>query len=164
MLRAVSFLFFFVAIFDQSVAYRVLGIFPLNGRSHEMMFEALMKGLAKRGHQVDVITHFPTKNPPVNYRTLVNLSGTMENLVNSFSIDFVLGMADEVGFHVATAYGNRLCDLMNLKEIQEVIHNPPSNPPYDVLVTEVNIICEYFCSHRQLCSLSFNYIELFLIL
>ncbi|XP_058804709.1 uncharacterized protein LOC131671920 [Phymastichus coffea] len=136
MLRAVSILFLTVIVLDQSSAYRVLGIFPLNGKSHEMMFEALMKGLAKRGHQVDVITHFPIKNPPINYRTLVNLSGTMENLINSFSMDFVLGMADEVGYHVATAYGNRLCDLMNLKEIQEVIHNPPTNPPYDVLITE----------------------------
>lgn len=41
--------------------YRILGIFPLNGRSHMMMFEQLMKGLAKRGHQVDVVSTFPQK-------------------------------------------------------------------------------------------------------
>jgi len=31
------------------------------------MQEELMKGLAKRGHQVDVVTHFPQKNPIPNY-------------------------------------------------------------------------------------------------
>ena len=137
MFKSVTLFLFILIVFDQSYAYRILGIFPLNSRSHEMMFEALMKGLAKRGHQVDVITHFSIKNPPPNYNLLVNLSGTMETLVNSFTIDFVQGIADEVGYHVATTYGNRLCHLMGLKEVQEVIHNPPSDPPYDVLITEV---------------------------
>ncbi|XP_023245843.1 uncharacterized protein LOC106639852 [Copidosoma floridanum] len=134
--KTLFFLLFIITSLHQFSAYRILGIFPLNGRSHEMMFESLMKGLARRGHQVDVVTHFPPKNPPKNYKNIINLSGTMESLVNNFTIDFVLGMADDVGTHVATVYGNRLCHLMGLEEMQNLLKNPPSNPPYDVLITE----------------------------
>lgn len=125
-------------IASDTSAYRILGVFPLNGRSHDMMFEALMVGLAERGHQVDVVTHFPVKNPPSNYRTIVNLSGTLVDLVNNFTIEFVLGMADEVGYHVATNLGNKLCDLLGHEEIQHLLKNPPTDPPYDLLITEVN--------------------------
>lgn len=137
MIRAVIICLITAAILDEYNAYRILGIFPLQSRSHEMMFESLMKGLAKRGHQVDVVTHFPVKNPPKNYNVIVNLSGTLENLVNNFTIEFATNVADEVSYHVATTYGTRLCHLMSLHEMQELINNPPSDPPYDVLITEV---------------------------
>ncbi|XP_001603802.1 UDP-glucuronosyltransferase 2A1 [Nasonia vitripennis] len=136
MLRSVIVLLLSSVIISQVSGYRILGIFPLNSRSHEMMFEALMKGLAKRGHQVDVVTHFSVKNPPKNYKTVVNLAGTMETLVNNFTIDFALSVRGDVGYHVATTFGNRLCNLLALKEMQDLIHNPPNDPPYDVLITE----------------------------
>lgn len=137
MFRVTVILFFAIFIVSGSSAYRILGVFPMNGRSHEMMFEALMIGLAQRGHQVDVVTHFPVKNPPSNYRNIINLSGTLDNIVNNFTIEFVLGMADEVGYHVATNLGNKLCNLMGHEEMQHLIKNPPTDPPYDVLITEV---------------------------
>ncbi|KAK0071985.1 hypothetical protein PV326_000580, partial [Microctonus aethiopoides] len=40
-----------VGSFSECFGYRILGIFPLHMRSHMMMFEQLMKGLARRGHQ-----------------------------------------------------------------------------------------------------------------
>ena len=127
-------------LFVQSSAYRILGVFPLNGRSHDMMFSSLMEGLAKRGHKVDVVTHFPPKHPPKNYKTIINLSGTMESLVNNFTIDFVLGFGGNVVDPIANLYGNRLCDLMGLEEFQQLIHHPPSDPPYDIFITEVSFV------------------------
>lgn len=41
----------------------ILGIMPLNGRSHFQMAEALFRGLAENGHNVDVVGHFPLKKP-----------------------------------------------------------------------------------------------------
>lgn len=137
MIRILGILLVVAACLNQGCTLRILGIFPLCSRSHEMMFEALMKGLAKRGHQVDVVTHFPVKNPPANYRNIINLSGTMENLVNNFTLDFVAGISDDVSYHVATTYGTRLCHLMDLKEMKDLINNPPKDPPYDVFITEV---------------------------
>lgn len=138
MVHAVIIIFITAAIFDENSAYRILGIFPLNSRSHEMMFESLMTGLAKRGHQVDVVTHFPVENPPKNYKNIVNLSGTMDNLVNSFTINFSKNLAGDIGYYIATLYGNELCYLLGQNDMQELIKNPPSDPPYDVLITEVS--------------------------
>lgn len=60
------FVYFFVAIcalpfYD---AANILGVFPLPGKSHFVMFERLMKRLAEKGHNVDVATHFPSKEVP----------------------------------------------------------------------------------------------------
>lgn len=63
-------------------SYQILGVFPFHSKSHNIMFEQLMKGLALRGHKVDVITHFELKNPPNNYRTIINFSEIKHNLLN----------------------------------------------------------------------------------
>lgn len=42
--------------------YNILAIFPLNARSHFVMFERLLKGLAAKGHEIDVVSHYPQKN------------------------------------------------------------------------------------------------------
>ncbi|KAL7293656.1 hypothetical protein TKK_0012735 [Trichogramma kaykai] len=118
-------------------AYRILGVFPFAAKSHNILFESLMKGLAKRGHQVDVVTHFPLSKPPENYRDIINLNGTMENLVNNFTIEFVNQMAGDIVESIATNYGNRICEFMGLPEMQQLIHGPLPNPPYDVVITEV---------------------------
>ncbi|CAB0037075.1 unnamed protein product [Trichogramma brassicae] len=46
---------------------RILGIFPQTFRSHFTMNERLMRGLAARGHRVDVYSHYPLKEPMENY-------------------------------------------------------------------------------------------------
>lgn len=42
---------------------RILAVFPLAGPSHFAMFGKLMKGLAEKGHEVDVVSYFPQKTP-----------------------------------------------------------------------------------------------------
>ncbi|XP_058804715.1 UDP-glucosyltransferase 2-like isoform X2 [Phymastichus coffea] len=116
--------------------YRILGIFPYNGKSHNVMFSALMKGLAKRGHQVDDITHFPVKDAGKTYNVVVNLNGTLKSVVNSFTIDYVKLLDHDVARMIADDYGNAFCKLMDLPEMQKLIKNPPNNPPYDVVITE----------------------------
>lgn len=59
--------------------YRVLGLFPHPGISHFHFFHPIMKGLAEAGHNVDVVSHFPDKNPVKNYHDLplVGISSLM---------------------------------------------------------------------------------------
>lgn len=118
-------------------SYRILGIFPLNAKSHFIVFESVMKGLAKHGHQVDVISHFPQKNPMKNYHDIVSLEGTMESLINNFTLDFIIETNDDDTRFIAEQYGNRLCHFMGLERMQQVIKNPPMDPPYDLVITEV---------------------------
>ncbi|XP_063241754.1 UDP-glucosyltransferase 2-like [Bacillus rossius redtenbacheri] len=68
---------------------RILGIFQLNSKSHFIVAEALMKGLAARGHQVVVMSHFPQKNPVPNY-TDIDVSGSAYTVQNNVTIETAL--------------------------------------------------------------------------
>lgn len=115
----------------------MLGIFAFHGKSHFIMFEALMKGLAKKGHQVDVISAFPLKKPVENYTDLVSIPIKL-TLVNNVSFDFMKINLREMPVHaVSTIGGNELCEYLNLPEIQKIIKDPPTNPPYDVVIIEI---------------------------
>jgi len=45
----------------------ILGIFPVPVKSHMTVHSALMKELARRGHQVTVFSPFPEKDPIQNF-------------------------------------------------------------------------------------------------
>lgn len=45
---------------------RILGVFPVQGKSHYILARGLMRGLAEKGHDVTVINPFGEKNPPKN--------------------------------------------------------------------------------------------------
>ena len=133
-------LLIFILALSGSDGYRILVVFPFNSRSHNNMFEGVTKGLAKRGHQVDVVTHFKMKNPPKNYKTIINLDGTRKSLVNNFTIQFAALFKVHPIRLISELYGNELCELMALEEMQNLIKNPPKDPPYDIVITEVHYL------------------------
>ncbi|XP_014204618.1 2-hydroxyacylsphingosine 1-beta-galactosyltransferase [Copidosoma floridanum] len=115
-------------------SYRILAVFPFNGKSHDVVLDAIAQGLAKRGHQVDVVTHFPPKNPPDNYKVLVDLRGTIEETINNFTLDFARSLSGQLTDYIAGKFGNELCELLALDGIQKIVKNPPKDPPYDLVV------------------------------
>lgn len=46
---------------------KILGIFPFQGKSHFFVFEPYLRELARRGHDVTVISYFPQKQVILNY-------------------------------------------------------------------------------------------------
>jgi hypothetical protein len=46
---------------------KVLGVFPFPARSHLMVQKSLMFELARRGHEVTVVSSFPEKTAIPNY-------------------------------------------------------------------------------------------------
>lgn len=125
-------------LFATCNAYRILGVFPFNGKSHNIVLESVMKTLASHGHQVDVVTHFPQKKVVENYTDVISLEGTLESIINNYTIELVSQVRDELVEFVAGPYGNRLCDFMGVKDFQNLIKNPPQDPPYDLVMTEVS--------------------------
>lgn len=122
---------------DQVIdGYRILGIFPLNGKSHWIMQEELMKALAKRGHQVDVVTHFPLKKPIPNY-TDISLAGSMPTVVNNITAAEIKSFSALSMASLTHMCGTLVCQLMDHPKIQELIKNPPQDPPYDLVIMEV---------------------------
>ena len=131
-------MFFWLFCLSVCHGYRLLGIFPFHGKSHFVMPEALMKGLAKKGHQVDVISTFPLKKPYPNYNDVVKLKAPMA-LVNNISYEFAqLLFRTGLTFSVATIAGNDACKVhLGNPAVKELARNPPKNPPYDAVLMEV---------------------------
>ncbi|XP_017754843.1 PREDICTED: UDP-glucuronosyltransferase 2B1-like [Eufriesea mexicana] len=127
----------FCAVLSVCYGYRILGVFPFNGKSHFVMFERLMKVLAKRGHQVDVISTFPLKEPYPNYTDLIVLP-TARDFMNNLTYEEVMTkFRTSIPAAVATMAGNVVCEHLNHPEIQKFIRNPPNDPPYDLIIMEV---------------------------
>lgn len=117
--------------------YRFLGVFPFHGKSHFVMFEALMKGLARKGHQVDVISTFPLKKPYPNYNDIIVLQGPMQ-LVNNLTYGMMHQMIGwNVAHAIATMGGNDVCKYLSKPEMLNLVKNPPNDPPYDAVLIEV---------------------------
>ncbi|XP_052742083.1 UDP-glucosyltransferase 2-like [Bicyclus anynana] len=64
----------------------ILGIFPYQGKSHFIAHEALLKDLARRGHNVTVVSYFPQKIPIENYHD-ISLKSEENSYENYMAID-----------------------------------------------------------------------------
>ncbi|KOX67538.1 UDP-glucuronosyltransferase 1-8 [Melipona quadrifasciata] len=112
---------------------RILGIFPLNGKSHWVMAERLMTSLAERGHQVDVVTHFPLKKPPPNYNQ-ISLEGTLPTVVNNVDANNVTVFSNFDITILMEMAGTRICELLSHKQFQDLLKTPKE---YDVVILEM---------------------------
>ncbi|XP_025153230.1 UDP-glucuronosyltransferase 2A3 isoform X2 [Harpegnathos saltator] len=101
------------------------------------MFEALMKGIASKGHQVDVISTYPLKKPYPNYNDIVKLRPSMQ-LVNNMTFEMMHQIISvNIAHAVATLGGNDVCNHLSKPEILNLIRNPPKDPPYDAVLIEL---------------------------
>lgn len=119
-------------------ALRILAVFPLHGKSHFTMCERLAKGLAEKGHQIDVYSHFPLKKPIKNYKDF-SLAGSLPQILNNMSYEFIMAFQSVNMQGMQENVGRPVCDLLKLPVFQQLIKNPPRDPPYDVVIVEVNI-------------------------
>lgn len=71
-------------VISKSSSLHILGLFPHPGVSHFHFFHPIMVGLAEKGHNVTVVSHFPDANAPSNYKDLV--IGGQDNLTNSVDL------------------------------------------------------------------------------
>lgn len=118
---------------------RILGIFPLPGKSHAILGEQIMKVLANKGHQVDVITHFPMKKPYPNYKDF-SLQGSAEVITNNLNYTMVKSISVRSIKNLLDLTGDPVCSLLNHTVFQNIIQNPPKDPPYDLVIVEVIFI------------------------
>lgn len=113
---------------------RILGIFPTSARSHYIVGSALMKELARRGHQVTVINPFPQKKPLENYRD-IDIS-IEEDIVNKF-LPNMFDMADQSvweGITMTYKFGHMLTNLT--LQHPNVIKLINSDEQFDLVILE----------------------------
>ncbi|XP_043268662.1 UDP-glucosyltransferase 2-like [Venturia canescens] len=145
-------LFLVIFIYQQpreSYGARILGLFPLQGKSHFVMCETLMRALAARGHQVDVVSHFPLKNPPPNYRD-ISLAGTLPNVVNNVTYEESQRFGSGTLKTLFEVGGTNVCNLLATPKLRDLIENPPTDPPYDLVINEMFIADCYLAFSRHL--------------
>lgn len=117
-------------------ALKILGLFPLYGKSHFVMCETLAKGLAARGHEIDVYSHFPQSKPLPNYNDY-SLKGTIPGHVNNMSYEHLQVFQTPNMKSMVEMIANRICELLNTPKFQELFERLRKNQPYDVVIIEV---------------------------
>ncbi|XP_058788821.1 UDP-glucosyltransferase 2-like [Phymastichus coffea] len=119
---------------------RILALAPVEGRSHFNVLEPLFKALAEKGHQVDVISHFPLKQPFPNYNEIVKLPPL--NLSSNHEYEnFSTRKKNFKSLHI---WKRKYCiDTLENPEITRIIDHPPTDPPYDLLL--IQFVSGYQC-------------------
>ncbi|KAK3925715.1 UDP-glucosyltransferase 2 [Frankliniella fusca] len=117
-------------------AYRVLGMFPFNGRSHNIMFKALMEALADRGHEVYMLSPFPQKKPRANYTDL-DVSKQFPSLVNGLTYEQMSSLGRMKIVQIIGEFsGASLCrstfETQHFKDVMSGKHGK-----FDVVFTEI---------------------------
>lgn len=128
----------FVSLISDLNGYKILGVFPLILRSHDIFCQSVIKALLKRGHQVDVISTREMENPSKNYKLIYNIMEITPNITIDVSIDEVFSTYDRdpIKF-MSHKFGNYLCELLANEKVQNVIKNLKTKSNYDLLITEV---------------------------
>lgn len=60
----------FCMVLSDVSCYRILGVFPNPAKSHYLVGDALMKGLAAKGHDVTMISAYKQIEPIKNFRAI----------------------------------------------------------------------------------------------
>nr|QPA18404.1 UDP-gluconosyltransferase [Trialeurodes vaporariorum] len=124
------------ASFGNLWGYKILGLFPYNGKSHVIMFKSIMEGLAKRDHDVQVLSHYPLETPLENYTDL-SVSGSipLPNNQKSFEL-FDYAHLDIFNVRSLISLYHRIEeheDVMKTEAVQKLMN---STERYDLIITE----------------------------
>lgn len=131
------------------MSYNILVLLPYSGISHFIVFEPLFKELARRGHNMTVVSHFPLKQPMDNYHD-ISLYGLSEIFKEKF--DVPIGEKVSPFGHYETQLrinqaGIELCNqLLGAPQVKNLLKY---NDTFDL------IIQEHFISD---CFFAFNHI------
>lgn len=66
--------------------YNILALVPYNGKSHFLFAEVLFEELARRGHNVTVVSHFPRKKPLENYHD-ISMESPIADALHNISME-----------------------------------------------------------------------------
>ncbi|XP_065332904.1 uncharacterized protein LOC135934835 [Cloeon dipterum] len=133
-------------IFCLSAAHgaQILGLFGVSGKSHNHFFTALTKELANRGHDLTIVTAFPTKKTSANYKEIP------VELMELFSANFNPLSQTEEGTL------SRLFSMLGMfKKLCPTILNLPQIKPLLEEKFDLVIISTFFSQ----CFLPFGYIN-----
>ncbi|XP_015121941.1 uncharacterized protein LOC107044539 [Diachasma alloeum] len=134
-IRLLSLIASILIIHNETVsALRVLAIYPFAGKSHSIGAEHLLKEMTRRGHSVDVVSHFPQKEPIPNYRD-ISLRGSLPIFANNVTYDMITEYSIMQPREFVELAGISVCELLGLPVLQELMEKPKGT--YDVIIVHL---------------------------
>ncbi|XP_015110869.1 UDP-glucuronosyltransferase [Diachasma alloeum] len=120
---------------DMCNCRKILGVFPSGAKSHFVMTGKLMKALAERGHQVDVIGMFPLEKPMANYRDIVLKTDKVVVFVDNVTYGDIQVANGLLKSRFVRTAGLEPCDSLGLPSMQEVLGTEKGI--YGVIIVEL---------------------------
>ncbi|CAG9861072.1 unnamed protein product [Phyllotreta striolata] len=135
-LKILKLVFSILILSSYGECYKYLGVFPIPIKSHMMVFSGVLRELARKGHEVTVVSVFPEENAPDNYRN-IDLSGYLPKLIEFVNISTstkesrftkytesmkLFGMADI------------MCEALASRPYQKLLKE---NGTFDAIITEI---------------------------
>lgn len=141
-----AFVVLFCLLYNYAYSARILAIFPHTGKSHFDVFEPLVLALAKRGHDVSVLSFFPQKHK-VDNLTDYSLVGSIPIFVNAMSLDMVDSNYRFQDFLLISKLGLDSCEpVLSSNSVTNLLN---SDKEFDLLIFETfNIDCFLGFAHR----------------
>lgn len=147
MFKALYFLIEFSVFISISNGARILGVFPAPFMSHQSVFRPLTQELAKRGHEVVVITTDPAlKDNPKNL-TEIDIHAISYDFRNNYSVK-VTGRTDDIYDQVDNfieMFGKLFEVQINTAEIQNLINDRDQH--FDLILIEAIVRPALVFSH-----------------
>lgn len=120
-----------------------MGVFPESTSSHFSIIEPILKGLARKGHNVTVVGCFPLQQKIKNYIDItIDNCNVFPSYIQKFHLDNLklFGNLNRfqlyLGSTVVNSIGLDVCKtLMESKDVQEIIFKK-NNRTFDILLTE----------------------------
>ncbi|KAJ1521692.1 hypothetical protein ONE63_003335 [Megalurothrips usitatus] len=137
-----------VAAVPEAAAFRVLGFFPFNAPSHNIMLKATMEALADYGHEVVMLSPFPLKKPRANYTDL-DISKELPSLANTLTFEEMTALRQPGIMRLIVELGGaHFCravfQMQHFRDIMSGKHGK-----FDVVFTEIcNSDCWTAVAHK----------------
>jgi hypothetical protein len=115
-------------------SHRILCAYPTLSRSHFIVVDALMRGLAQKGHDVTVISAFAPEKPIPNYRHILNEMTTShsESMKKFTDNPGEVGMSMDVVAGMMEAILNESHSMLMNPQVQKIMNEES----FDLLVIE----------------------------
>ncbi|KAJ8681391.1 hypothetical protein QAD02_017178 [Eretmocerus hayati] len=110
-------------------AYKILAIFPCNGPSHMGVNKQVAMVLSQRGHQVDVISHFPLEKPYPNYSDILRLPD-----IGLATFDYEVFTSTELFEEDVKRQHGVLCHYLGLPDVSQLMAREQKRLTYDLLL------------------------------
>ncbi|XP_046659554.1 UDP-glycosyltransferase UGT5-like isoform X1 [Homalodisca vitripennis] len=126
---------FIAIVANCAMSARILAVLPIGSRSHQNMFQGVLKALAARGHQVVNYSPYPLEEKMTNYTDILLDVPYASDIINS------LKMLEEI-MHTSSAKGAKFLWDFSMTILENLLHNQnitnliESDEKFDLVVLE----------------------------